>query len=48
MIIFKINVEGVFTLECKRDSQVAADRDAPLVGAIAVFRVNAIVVDSKY
>jgi len=36
MIIFKINVEGVFALKRKRHAPVAADCDAPGASPIAL------------
>ncbi len=42
MIIFKVNVEGVFTFKGKRHAPVAADCDAPGAGAIALQMVQAI------
>lgn len=42
MIIFKINVAGVFAFECERDSPVAANRNTPSAGAIAFQSMQAI------
>ena len=42
MIIFKVNFEGVFTLECKRDSPVAAYRNTPSASSIALQPMQAI------
>jgi hypothetical protein len=42
VIIFKVNVEGIFTFKRKRDSPVPADRDAPRTGAITLQLVQAV------
>jgi len=42
MIIFKVNVEGVFPFKHKRHAPIATHRDAPSVGAIAFQPMQAI------
>jgi len=42
VVIFKVNVEGVFTFKRKRHAPVSADRNAPGARAIALQLVQAV------
>ena len=42
MIVFKVNVEGIFTVECECHAPVAANRNSPSPGSIAFQPVQAI------
>ena len=35
MVVFQVNIEGIFAFECECDAPVTADSDAPRTGAIA-------------